>query len=150
MTALRTRWNDKVFHPDGKADKTAIAGIVFSDAEELRWLCSVLYPLIAENTRKAMEEHPGEDFIIEVPLLFEAGWDDICDKTVTVWTDAETQKKRLMEKGFTADDIAKRNSRQLPNDRKLEKADFGLINNGSLQFLEEQCSNLINHIKEQE
>ncbi|MDD5598744.1 MAG: dephospho-CoA kinase [Victivallaceae bacterium] len=146
---LRTRWQDKVFHSDGRVNKAAIAEIVFSDRAELQWLCSVLYPLIAENIRETLERHPGKDFIIEVPLLFESGWDEMCDKTVCVWTDPDTQKARLLKKGFTADDIDRRNSRQLPNDRKLEKADFGLINNGSLQFLKEQCNNLINHIKEQ-
>ncbi|MFA6715369.1 MAG: dephospho-CoA kinase [Victivallales bacterium] len=149
VTALRTRWQDKVFHSDGKVDKAAIAGIVFSDRAELQWLCSTLYPLITENIRKTIEQYPGQDFIIEVPLLFEAGWEKMCDKTVCVWTETDTQKKRLLQKGFAADDIDRRNSRQLPNDRKLEKADFGLINNGSLQFLKEQCNNLINHIKEQ-
>lgn len=149
MTELRAHWGNKVFYPDGKVDKATIAGIVFSDGDELRWLCSVLYPLIAENTRKMLEQYPEKDFIIEVPLLFEAGWDKMFAKTVAVWTDAETQQARLLKKGVAAAEIARRNSRQLANDRKLEKADFGLINNGSLQFLQQQCNNLINHLKEQ-
>jgi dephospho-CoA kinase len=64
MTELRAHWGNKVFYPDGKVDKTVIAGIVFEDSDELQWLCSVLYPLIAENTRETLERHPGKDFII--------------------------------------------------------------------------------------
>ena len=148
MKQLRGRWRDKVFYSDGKVNKTEIAKIVFSDDNELRWLCSVLYPLIAERTKELIEKNSNTDFIFEVPLLFEAGWDKIFDKTVAVWTDTETQKKRLLAKGFTSRDIKDRNSKQLPNDEKLKRADFSLINNGDFKFLQKQCNKLINSIKE--
>ncbi len=149
MKQLRGRWRNKVFYSDGKVSKTEIAKIVFNDDNELRWLCSVLYPLIAKETKVLIEKNTGKDFIFEVPLLFEAGWDKIFDKTVTVWTDTGTQKKRLLAKGFSIKDIANRKSKQLPNDEKLKRADFGLINNGDLKFLQKQCNKLINSIKEQ-
>ena len=149
MEQLRGRWEDKVFYSDGKVNKAEIAKIVFSDDSELQWLCSVLYPLIAKKTKSLIEENRGKDFIFEVPLLFEAGWDKIFDKTVAVWTDTKTQEERLLAKGFNINDIKSRNSKQLPNDEKLQKADFGIMNNGNLKFLQKQCNKLINSIKEQ-
>lgn len=146
MKQLRGRWREQVFYPDGKVNKAEIAKIVFSDDYELQWLCSVLYPLIAEKIKALIAENMNKNFIFEVPLLFEAGWDKIFDKTVAVWTDTETQKKRLSAKGFTDKDIEDRNSKQLPNDEKLKRADFGLINNGDLKFLQKQCNKLINSI----
>jgi dephospho-CoA kinase len=83
-------------------------------------------------------------------LLFEAGWERIFDKTVAVWTSPDIQEKRLIDKGFTIKDIKRRNFRQLPNDEKLERADYAILNTGDLEFLNEQCENLINNIKEQE
>jgi len=146
MKQLRGHWRDKVFYSDGKVNKAEIAKIVFNNDNELQWLCSVLYPLIAEKTKALIEENANSNFIFEAPLLFEAGWDRIFDKTVAVWTDTETQKKRLLDKGFTSKDIEDRNSKQLPNDEKLKKADFGLINSGDLKFLQKQCNKLINSI----
>ncbi len=146
MKHLRGRWQDKVFYSDTKVNKAEIAKIVFSDDDELRWLCSVLYPLIAEKTKALIEANSNNNFICEVPLLFEAGWDKIFEKTVAVWIDTETQKKRLLAKGFTSEDIKNRNSKHLSNDEKLKRADFGLINTGNLEFLQEQCNKLINSI----
>jgi dephospho-CoA kinase len=146
MKQLRGRWRDRVFYSDGKVNKAEIAKIVFNDDSELQWLCSILHPLIGEKTKALIEENTNKNFIFEVPLLFEAGWDRIFDKTVAVWTDAETQKKRLLAKGFTSEDIEYRKSKQLPNDEKLKRADFGLINNGDLKFLQKQCNKLINSI----
>jgi dephospho-CoA kinase len=146
MKQLRGRWRDKAFYSDGKVDKAEIAKIVFNDDSELQWLCSILHPLIAEKIKALIEENTNKNFIFEVPLLFEAGWDRIFDKTVAVWTDTETQKKRLLAKGFTSKDIEYRKSKQLPNDEKLKRADFGLINNSDLKFLQKQCNKLINSI----
>lgn len=148
MSQLRDRWQDKVFYSDGKVNKTAIAKIVFNDDKELQCLCSMLYPLIAKKTKALIEQNREKDFIIEVPLLFEAEWDKIFDKTVAVWTDNKTQTERLLAKGFSINDIKNRNSKQLPNDEKLKKADFGLMNNGNLKFLQKQCNKLIKSIKE--
>ena len=150
MDELHDHWQEKIFYSDGKVNKAAIAEIVFNNDNELQWLCSVLYPLIAKKTKVLIKENIDKDFIIEVPLLFEAGWDKIFDKTVAVWTDTETQKERLLAKGFTINDINNRNSKQLPNSEKLERADFGLMNNGDLKYLQKQCNKLINSIKEQE
>ena len=150
MSQLRDRWQDKVFYSDGKVNKTAIAKIVFNDDKELQCLCSMLYPLIAKKTKALIEQNRDKDFIIEVPLLFEVEWDKIFDKTVAVWTDNKTQTERLLAKGFSINDIKNRNSKQLPNDEKLEKADFGLMNNGDLKFLQKQCNKLIKSIKEQD
>ena len=148
MGQLREHWRNKVFYSDGKVNKTAIADIVFNDDKELQCLCSMLYPLIAKKTKALIEQNIDKDFIIEVPLLFEAEWDKIFEKTVAVWTDNKTQTERLLAKGFTINDIKNRNSKQLPNDEKLKKADFGLMNNGDLKFLQKQCNKLIKSIKE--
>ena len=146
MKQLHSHWQDKVFHADGKVNKAAIAEIIFNSDSELEWLCSILHPLIAEKIKKLIENNKKGKIIFEIPLLFEAGWDKLFDKTVTVWVDSETQKNRLLSKGFTFTDIKNRNSKQLSNDTKLEKADFGLLNNGDLNFLHKQCNNFINYI----
>jgi dephospho-CoA kinase len=150
VSELRKHWQNKVFYGDGKVNKKAIAEIVFNNDTELKWLCSVLHPLISREIDKILKNNHGKKLVVEVPLLFEAGWEKIFDKTVAVWTSADIQRKRLLDKGFTINDIEKRNSKQLPNDEKLERADYAILNTGDFEFLKEQCNNLINNIKEQE
>ena len=148
MKQLRERWDERVFDASGDVKKNVIAEIVFNDDSELEWLCAVLHPLIADEAHKLIDLHAGKDFMIEVPLLFEVGWEDIFDHTVCVWADAKTREKRLLKKGFRVEEIKNRNSKQLPDDEKLEKADFGLMNDGDMEFLKKQCKELIKHLKE--
>jgi dephospho-CoA kinase len=144
---LRQRWQERVFDTSGEVNKGAVAGIIFNDNNELEWLCSILHPLIADETHKLIELYAGKDLMIEVPLLFEAEWEDMFDYTVCVWADAGIREKRLLKKGFSVDEIKNRNSKQMPDNVKLENADFGLINNGDMEFLEKQCKKLIKHLK---
>jgi len=66
-----------------------------------------------------------------------------------VWTSAASQHKRLQERGFDEKDIRLRMNNQLSSDVKLEKADYGLINEGCVELLNEQCIILNHQIREE-
>ena len=53
------------------------------------------------------------------------------------------RKIRLRNRNYSAEDMAKRDARQLPPEQKLERADFAIINNGSPEMLFEQIDQLI-------
>jgi dephospho-CoA kinase len=148
ISELQDRWGEDIFSESGKIDRKKIAHIVFSDYDELRWLTSLLYPEVKEKTEKIIDQHRNDKLIIEVPLLFEAGWENMFDYIIAVWTNPEIQKKRLLEKGFDIEQIKLRNQNQMACDLKLEKADYGLLNNGSKEELRKQCIKLINTLKE--
>ena len=64
----------------------------------------------------------------EVPLLFESGMEKMFDFTVCVWS------PECRSAGLSG-----RAALQLPVDRKMELADFALINNAGLEQLYRQC-----------
>jgi dephospho-CoA kinase len=144
---LRERWGDKVFLPDGAVDKKAIAEIVFNAPEELKWLNAVLHPLIQEEAELFIKKHAGQDVIFEIPLLYEAGWEDMPDLVICVWTEHETQLKRLEARGMSRDEAERRLQHQHSPLEKLERADIGLINNGNLENLKKQCEYINNNLK---
>ena len=132
---LRERWGEAVLDADGGFDRGAIAEIVFSDPEELRWLESVLHPEVRrELTEWRQELDPGVAVaVVEVPLLFESGMADAFDTTVAVVAGDEIRKDRLAERGQKADE--EREGRQLPQGEKAEKAEHLVRNEGSLEDL---------------
>ena len=140
LAGLRMRWGGKVFSPDGAPDKKAIARIVFDSSEERRFLDSILHPEIFRRVEKELLSFPDSPFaMIEAPLLFEAGWEKNVFRVVTVWADKEIRMQRLLERGWTLDHAEKRIASQIPDDKKLAMADYGIINSSSLEFLQEQC-----------
>ncbi|MFA7230108.1 MAG: dephospho-CoA kinase [Victivallaceae bacterium] len=144
---LRTRWGSDIFDDEGVPDRKKIAAIAFNNQAELRWLNSIVHPAVKQQVLSIIAEKKGKNLIFEVPLLYEAGWENMFDSIVSVWSSPAVQSCRLRERGVAESEIVKRIANQLPAEKKLEKADWALINNGSFKELEIQCNQLINKIK---
>jgi len=73
--------------------------------------------------------------ILEVPLLFEAGFDRLCDVTVSVLASERTIIRRLAKRGFASEEVKKRLETQLSQSEKKKRSDFFIINSGSKKLL---------------
>ena len=124
-----------------------IAEKVFNDETEREWLNSVLHPEIRSRLKKIISDSNAKWALIEVPLLFEAKFDAGMDKTIAIWSPEAVQMERLLARGWTRDHAEKRIASQLPASKKLELADYGIINSGSLESLREQCFRIAEEIK---
>ena len=68
------------------------------------------------------------------------------DLTVCVFSDLSTQVKRLQLKGMDRAQALARIEKQMPVSEKAEIADYVLLNEGSLEFLDEQIKTLLTRI----
>lgn len=146
---IAERWGAEVIKNDGIADRKKIAAIVFCDKKELNWLNSIMHPLIMEKAELLIFSCGKEFVLFEVPLLYEAKLENKFDITICVWISAANQLMRLKIRGFEEKDIRQRMENQLSADIKLERSDYGLINEGSIGLLNEQCKNLNHQIREE-
>ena len=113
---------------------------------ELEFLTGTLYPELSRKLDGLIADcrRAGEDGAFELPLLYEAGYGDKFDRVAAVWAAPEIRHARLREqRKFSEDEIRLREARQLPADAKLERADFGVINNDGLAELELQIGRLV-------
>ncbi len=137
---LRERWGDDVIAPDGTTEKRKVAEIVFADEIERKWLEQTVHPFIGREREKLLASFSENDRVMfDIPLLFECGWENQVEKTIAVWAPADVQMKRLLERGWSREHAEFRISSQLPASRKLELADYGIINNAGLGQLRKQC-----------
>lgn len=129
----------------GGIDRAAVGQRVFEDAELLGRLESILHPRVRATWEKAAES--GENWLVEIPLLFEKKLQKNVDLTICVFSDPLTQVERLERRGMNQTQALARMNRQMPVSEKAELADFVLLNDGSLEFLTEQVDRLISIIK---
>jgi dephospho-coA kinase len=140
---LRERWGGRVIAADGTTDKRAVAAIVFADEAERKWLEQVIHPFIERELEKRLAQFPPEDRVmLEVPLLFECGWEKLTDRTVAVWSPPGIQMERLLKRGWSREHAEYRIRSQFSADRKLELADYGIINDSGMDTLRMQCEEL--------
>ncbi len=144
---MESRWGSAVRSANGQPDRKIIAEKVFNDKTEREWLNSILHPEIRARLKKKISDSNAKWALIEVPLLFEAKFDGGMDKTIAIWSSEAVQMERLLARGWTREHAEKRIASQLPASKKLELADYGIINSGSLESLHEQCFRIAEEIK---
>jgi len=89
--AARRRWGGRDFGPNGRIDRAKLARIVFGaepEAErERKYLEQLTHPEIGgllKRQAEAFEAAGVRVAVLDAALLFEAGWDEMCEKTVFV------------------------------------------------------------------
>ena len=130
---LRARWGDAVF-ADGEVDRAEIGRIVFADRAELAWLESELHPRVRRLYETWLDElrrspDPPALAVAEIPLLYEAGGETRFDKVMVVTAPEHVREAR---RGVVDD----RESRLIPDEEKLRRADYAYVNDGTLEELD--------------
>jgi dephospho-CoA kinase len=143
--AVVARWGPEVA-PGGVVDRAAVARRAFAGAEERAWLESVVWPLVGARVAAWLERArarrpPPPAAVVEVPLLFEAGLDDLYDATIAVIADEDVRRERAAARGHELAD--ERAARQLTQQDKARRASFVVRNDGSVEQLRAQLSDVL-------
>ncbi len=144
-TAIRSIWGPQVFLPDGRVDRRGLAERVFASHSDLRRLEMVIHPWIARRRARvftSLAEAPNvKAFVADSPLLLEANLDGECDFILFVDCRLEIRAQRLQaSRGWSREELERRESRQLPLDFKRDRADYVVGNNSDDASLVRQVS----------
>ncbi len=123
-------FGSQVLTPDNSIDRQKLGKMVFQNPEERRQLEEILHPLVAKdrNTFIAQADAKGASMVVlDVPLLFETGGHNLCDKVIVTSAPPEVQSKRAMLRpGMTADKLNGILNSQMPLAEKIRQADLVL------------------------
>lgn len=148
---LVERWGEGVLDGAGRIDRGAVGRIVFADDGERRWLESVIHPrlhaLRADRLAEAVRAG-ATGFVIDAPLLYEAGLDAECDAVVFVECPREERLRRVMEsRGWDADELERREKAQWPLDDKRRRSDYLVTNAGDRASMEARVREVFDQIR---
>ena len=135
------RFGEGVRGSDG-IDRKALGREVFGDAEALRDLEEILHPLVREETDRRIEASEAGLFVVEIPLLFEAGRGEDFDYTVAVTVPDERRRAWSRERGVDDAALEAIESRQYTGEEKASRADLVVQNDGDLDRLQEQAEGI--------
>ena len=140
--------NDDALTPEGIMDRPKVAAIIFADAAKRMALDDIIHPAVDRAIRLAIERQTDEDpdrlIVIESALLFEAGLDELCDKTVYIFATEETRLSRLLEKrGYSTEKSKAIMAKQLSEKEFRERCDITIDNNGTKEGAFKQISDYI-------
>lgn len=140
IPAIIEAFGEDIVDADGELDRKKLGSIIFNDAGKRRELNAIVHPLIRDmmNADEAEFIKKGHVFL-DIPLLFENGLNERCDLVVTVFVDRDTQIRRLTARNdLTIEEAEARINSQMPLTEKVERSEYRLDNNGSVEKLYEQ------------
>lgn len=134
-----------------KEGKAKLANIIFNDELEKAYINSLVHPLVFKGIEKWLIENQNEKFvIIDMPLLFETGYETKVDKTIVIYTTKMSQVKRLMKRDNLSLKAAKlRINAQLDLKIKAKMGSYVIRNTKSLKYLYDQLELLYGGISDE-
>lgn len=143
ITELVDSFGRDILARDGSLSRSRIADLVFGEDEEsqarLKQLESVIHPRTRTILRERIEQAICGNrslVILDVPLLLESGWAEDCDEVWCLSISPQRHEHLLTSRGWSADELARREKRQLPWDEKRRRSDWIIENDGSVEELQ--------------
>ena len=126
-------------YKNDKLDRKKLAQLIFNDEKNLHRVNSIIHPELAKHFEKWTDgrmEHPI--VAIDAAVLFEAGFQQFVDKTITVFSPVETRIERVVKRdNLTKEQILSRINSQMSDEEKIKLADFVIINDNKHSILEQ-------------
>ena len=136
---------------NSEVDRSKLADIVFQNPRELKKLTQILYPEAIKEIKRQISTHQLRDrlIVIDVPLLFESGWDKLVDTSIVVKSRKDQQYKRAAKRlGLSRTQVQQRLSMQLPLRQKCHMADMIIDNSRSLSQTRKAVSVVIHTLEQ--
>ena len=142
FAAVAAAFGSEILDETGEIVRARLGRLVFGDPARLADLNRLTHPPMAARMRREIEEVrarsiPPPFIVLDAAVLFEAGWDALCDEVWTVSTTPERALERLVARNRLAPDAARaRIAAQIGDPEREARADRVIRNDGALDVLE--------------
>ena len=128
----------------GKLNKALLASLIFEDETNLHFVNSVIHPVVRNDFEQwKTQQMSSRLVVIETAILFESGFSDSVDISVTVAAPENLRIHRIeLREGWSRNSILSRIQNQLPEEEKIRRSDY-VIYNDDRQALIPQLEKLV-------
>jgi dephospho-CoA kinase len=130
----------------GLIDLSLLRKNSFSRPDTLETLEKIIYPHLRQDVQEFISQQYKEKraiCVLDIPLLFEKGWNVFCCKTIVLWCDKNVQKERLRKRGLKDFQIENILKNQLSMEEKIKLADYSISSNSSKYHMFQQLRSII-------
>ena len=146
--AIAALFGSHILRPDGSLDRVLLGSLVFTDSNLLKALNRIVHPPTTRLLRAQIDAvredfAPNKTIVIEIPLLFEANFQDWFEQIIVVASSETSQVARLRARnGLNEQEARRRIAVQMPMAAKIACADVVIHNDGSFSDLSETTARI--------
>jgi dephospho-CoA kinase len=148
------RFGPGILDDSGKVIRSRLAALVFGDDEShvsnRKFLEGVLHPRVRTEIHRRIEELRRQGVglvILDIPLLFESGWDQQCNGVVFVDASEATRMARTAARGWSPAAHRQREAHQLALEEKKKRSRWVVESEQDTSVTERQVADLIDSLK---
>lgn len=154
LSIIKNVFGDEVINSDGSLNRHKLGDIVFNNRDKLQKLQQIITTEVVDNINRNLSqlqsEHCDKIVVIDAPLLFECGMENIADENWLVISEMSVRIKRVKERdNLSEEQIIARINNQMSQEDKEKLSDYVLDNSGSLQQLYEQIDDNLERLKDE-
>jgi dephospho-CoA kinase len=152
----------EILNSDGTINRTRLAEAAFGKAgnstTRIKELNAIVHPAVIAKENEMMRELERRDpdgmVVVEAALILESGAADRFDHLIVVTCHPEQRMIRyarrhgVSEEGARAE-VTRRMAAQIPDEQKIQAADFVIDNSGSLEATERQVQRVFTALRPQ-
>lgn len=128
-------------------DKELLSKRIFSNKQSLKKINELIHPRVKDITKAWLDSQDGLCFV-EVPLLYEAKFEDLFDYVIVVFSKEKDIIERLMKnRGYSQKQARSRISSQFSAKKKVDLADFVIYNDQGLKELKENTEKVVKKLE---
>ena len=122
--------------------------LVFADQNLRKQLENIMHPQIAQKINDFFVQYKDEDIVfVGIPLLFEAGMQNLFDKIILVYADDNIRLERLIKRNDYSFEYAKSRLKcQMSQNEKINKSDYIINNNTSINALKSAVESFLKQV----
>lgn len=140
QTQIREAFGERVFSNPTTVDRSTLAKLVFgeheSQIENRKVLEQIVHPWINTHIEAEIEKHRRAGkaaVLLDAAVLLESGWGQACQSIAFIDTPEPIRQQRVQQRGWSSEELAKREASQLSLDEKKSLSDIIIDNSGSLE-----------------
>lgn len=134
----------------GQIDRKKLGKVAFAKERNIQFLNQLIHPRVRERIKVLCASIQDKEavVVVDIPLLYEAGWEEMFDVVVVVTAQEKTQIKRCLvrDQALREADIKARLLYQMPLKQKMERADYIIDNDHSLETTRKQVFEIWNKL----
>lgn len=153
IAELSSFFGEEVINSDNSLNRKALGGIVFGKGNEdkLARLNEITHKYIREETLRLIKEHSEKSVspvIIDAPLLYESGFDSLCDAVIVAYAPRNVAIRRIMVRdGISEKEAEARLDSQVPSEELIARADFAVNTHDSEENLTVKAKEILEDLK---
>lgn len=140
-------FGERILNEDLSINRAILREITSQDKEQMKLLESIIHPYVLDKTLEGIKSSKAKYVLLDVPLLFEAKMDKLCDLTIFVNTKEDVRLDRLEKRAtMPLKDAKKLNAQVMSAKEKIALADITIENSNDLNLTKKQIEKIMEKI----